>query len=86
MSKWAIVFNHSDGEFWVYPSPHPLYGELPLGNELTALENIKLYQKKVRVDLTIWNAPNWDAAMQAAREMNESRHYQEIDTLERYAP
>jgi hypothetical protein len=48
MSKWAIVFNHSDGEFWVYPSPHPLYGELRLGNELTALENIKLYQKKVR--------------------------------------
>ena len=68
------------------PVAAPALQRITACNELTALENIKLYQKKVRVDLTIWNAPNWDAAMQAAREMNESRHYQEIDTLERYAP
>ena len=81
MSKWAIVFNHDDHEYSVYPPVHPL------DDELRALENIKLYQKKARVELTIWKAADRDAVMRAATAMNESRHYHEMpDTLSRYLP
>jgi hypothetical protein len=41
------------------------YSVCPLHDELRALENIKLYQKKARVELSIWNAAE-DAAMQEA--------------------
>ena len=40
MSKWAIVFNDSDGEFWVYPWEHQL------DDELRVSEKIKLYKEK----------------------------------------
>jgi len=81
MSKWAIVFNHDDHEYSVYPPVHPL------DDELRAMENIKLYQKKARVELTIWEAADRDAVMRAATAMNESRHYHEMpDTLSRYLP
>ena len=50
-------------------------------------EKIKLYKEKAGVDLAIeiWEAPDWNAAMTAARGMNEFRHFHEIDTLEKYA-
>ena len=82
MSKWAIVFNDSDGEFWVYPWEHQL------DDELRVSEKIKLYKEKAGIELTIgiWEKPDWDAAMSVARALNESRHFHEIDTLRRYAP
>ena len=77
MKKFGIVFNHDEREYSVYP----------LHDELRALENIKLYQKKARVELTIWEAADRDAVMRAATAMNESRHYHEMpDTLSRYLP
>jgi hypothetical protein len=45
MSKWAIVFNHDDHEFSVYP----------IESELRVRETINLYQHKVQVDLTTGN-------------------------------
>jgi hypothetical protein len=47
MSKWAIVFNDSDGEFWVYPWEHQL------DDELRVSEKIKLYKEKAGIELTI---------------------------------
>ena len=45
-------------------------------------KDIKLYQKKTRVELTIWEAADRDAVMRAATAMNESHHYHEMpDTL-----
>jgi hypothetical protein len=76
MKKFGIVFNHDEREYSVYP----------LHDELRALENIKLYQKKARVELSIWNAAE-DAAMQEAEAMNETHYYHKVpDTLRRYLP
>jgi hypothetical protein len=81
MSKWAIVFNHSDGQFWAYPwEPSP-------DDQLKVSEKKKLFKENAGVELSIeiWKAPDWDEAMTQARKMNESRHFHEIDTLRRYA-
>jgi hypothetical protein len=77
MSKWAIVFNHDDHEFSVYP----------IESELRVRETIKLYQQKVQVDLTTGEWADEDAVMKAARGLNESRHYHEVpNTLNRHIP
>ena len=81
MSKWAIVFNHSDGQFWAYPwEPSP-------DDQLKVSEKKKLFKENAGVELSIeiWEAPDWDEAMTQARKMHESRHFHEIDTLRRYA-
>jgi hypothetical protein len=74
MKKFGIVFNHDKKEYSVYP----------IDNESSALENIKSYQKVARVDLTIWRVADMEEALQAARKMNEPRHYLEVPMYFQY--
>ena len=78
MKKFGIVFNHSEREYSVYP-------EFEDGK--ICMKSIEFYQKKgIKVELSIINAADKDAAMREAEVMNEPYQYQGPmeDTLRRY--
>jgi hypothetical protein len=79
MKKFGIVFNHDEHEYSVY-------SEVEI--ELNAWNAIEFYQKEGRkVELSIRNAADKDAAIREAEAMNEIYQYHKVeDTLRRYLP
>lgn len=79
MKKFGIVFNHDERECSVYP-------EFEDGS--IRMERFEFYKEKgIKVELSILNAADKDAAMREAEAMNETYQYREVnDTLRRYFP
>jgi hypothetical protein len=77
MKKFGIVFNHDEREYSVYP-------EFEDGK--IRMESIEFYQKKgIKVELSIVNVADKDAATRKAETMNKTYQYQNVeDTLGRY--
>lgn len=64
MKKFGIVFNHDEHEYSVYPE---------FEDGIIRMESIEFYQEKgIKVELSILNVADKDAAMREAEAMNET--------------
>ncbi len=79
MKKFGIVFNHDEHEYSVYPE---------FEDGIIRKNSIEPYQNKgIKVELSIIDATDKDAAMREAEAMNETYQYHNVeDTLGRYLP
>ena len=77
MKQFGIVFNHDESEYSVYPQ---------FEDGIIHMERFDFYQKKgIKVELSILDAADKDAAMREADAMNETYQYHKVcDTLKRY--
>jgi hypothetical protein len=75
LRKFGIVFNHDDGEYSVYPE-----------DGVIRFKSIEFYQKEgIKVELSIINAADKDAAIRQAEVINQKYHYHNVeDTLGQY--
>jgi hypothetical protein len=77
MKTFGIVFNHDEHECSVYPE---------FEDGIIRVKSIDFYQKKgIKVELSIINAADKDAAIREAEVINQKYHYHKVeDTLGRY--
>jgi hypothetical protein len=77
MKTFGIVFNHDEQECSVYPK---------LEGGIICMRSLDFYQEKgVRIELSIINAADKDAAIREAELINQKFHYHRVeDTLGRY--